>query len=141
MQAKADKVIQKELAKVKNTRLVENSFTYSLSQAQDKQFIDKLIPSIQKYQQTRSPVGASSSKSNNLLRNTFSMEVYQEFLKFKKDKAKKRQWAKIFEESQVQTLEKLENLYKQDQFKYENMKKRNFTEKMEIMKDGRRQKD
>lgn len=42
------------------------------------------------------------------------MEVYQEFLKFKKDKAKKRQWAKIFEESQVQTLEKLENLYKQD---------------------------
>ena len=33
MQAKADKVIQKELAKVKNARLVENSFTYSLSQA------------------------------------------------------------------------------------------------------------
>ena len=36
MQAKADKEIKKELMKVKNNRLVENSFTYSLSQAQDK---------------------------------------------------------------------------------------------------------
>lgn len=40
------------------------------------------------------------------------MEVYQEFLKFKKDKANKKKWAKIYEQSQVQTLEKLENIYK-----------------------------
>jgi hypothetical protein len=36
--------------------------------------------------QQRSPVGASASKSNNLLKNTFSLEVYKEFLKSKADK-------------------------------------------------------
>jgi len=36
--------------------------------------------------QQRSPVGASASKSNNLLKNTFSLEVYKEYLKSKADK-------------------------------------------------------
>ena len=38
-----------------------------------------------------SPVGAASSKSPNLLRNTFSVEMYGEFLKYKKMKKKKEQ--------------------------------------------------
>jgi hypothetical protein len=47
---------------------------------------------------TRSPVGAAASKNNNLLRNTFSLEVYQEFLKFKKHEREKKGKLKAIEE-------------------------------------------
>jgi hypothetical protein len=55
------------------------------------------MPSLQQQQNSKSPVGASSSKSGNLLRNTFSMEVYQEFLKFKTDKANQKREAATIE--------------------------------------------
>jgi hypothetical protein len=48
--------------------------------------MDLVRPGVEQYQKIRSPVGASASKSNNLLRNTFSQEVYNEFLKYKIDK-------------------------------------------------------
>jgi len=40
-------------------------------------------------------VGASASKSNNLLRNTFSQEVYDEFLAYKKEKKNQKHEKKL----------------------------------------------
>ena len=65
------------------SRLEESSFTYALTKTHDKGFQDKIMPALQQDQNNRSPAGCSQSKSFNLLKNTFSLEVYNEFLKWK----------------------------------------------------------
>lgn len=64
-------------------------------------------PGVEQYQKIRSPVGASASKSNNLLRNTFSQEVYNEFLKYKIDKKQQNAIKGVILDEQDELLEKL----------------------------------
>lgn len=68
--------LAKEHLHSKNNVLPDNTFTHSLKKAHDLEFINSIMPSIQQIVSTRSPRGAAASKSNNLLRNTFSLEVY-----------------------------------------------------------------
>ena len=63
---------------------------------------------MQQYQANRSPVGASSSKNNNLLRNTFSLAVYQEFLNWKKNSKRKEAEKKSTEEQLQIAHEKIQ---------------------------------
>ena len=56
----------------------------------DKNFQDLVKPCLREYQTTHSPANSSSSKSQLLLRNTFSYEAYQEFLKIRNFKKQVR---------------------------------------------------
>ena len=71
--------LQKKLALLKQSNINEEPFTYSLKRVHDKSFLQKLMPCIMSQQSKFSPQGASSSKSPNLLKNTFSVEMYGEF--------------------------------------------------------------
>ena len=71
--------IHQKLNRIKQVNINEEAFTYSLRKVHDKSFIEKLLPSISNQQNKFSPQGASQSKSPNLLRNTFNIEMYAEF--------------------------------------------------------------
>jgi hypothetical protein len=72
------------IKKAKKGELKESSLTCSLKiEWAENDLMNLVRPGVEQYQKIRSPVGASASKSNNLLRNTFSQEVYNEFLKYK----------------------------------------------------------
>lgn len=58
-----------------------------MNQVHGKAFQQIILPSLHQFQNQRSPKGASLSKSSFLLRNSFSLEIYQEFLKWKKKDA------------------------------------------------------
>jgi len=59
----------------------EDAFMYSLNKVHDRAFIRKLIPNIKRQQDKHSPVGCAASKSPFLLKNTFSYDMYKEFLR------------------------------------------------------------
>lgn len=81
--------------------------------------------------QQRSPVGASASKSNNLLKNTFSLEVYKEYLKSKADKKWKEEQLtelkgkKKYIQQKINEFEQRENQF--------NVKKMTLDERMQHM--------
>ena len=55
-------------------------------------------------------MGSSASKSNNLLRNTFSQEVYNEFLKFKQEKKQQNAIKGVILEEIEENLEELRSI-------------------------------
>ncbi|TNV84874.1 hypothetical protein FGO68_gene1032 [Halteria grandinella] len=75
--------LQNKLSQLKQININEEPFTYSLKKVHDRSFIKKLMPCIMSQQSKFSPIGASNSKSPNLLRNTFSVEMYSEFQRSK----------------------------------------------------------
>jgi len=99
------------------------------------------MPCIQQHQSTKSPQCSSASKSSNLLRNSFSLEIYHEFLKYKKEKKQKAEEILHIEEEQRITLDKLFEIGQRVEFTPQYMKLNTFKEKMEILKQGRREKD
>ncbi|CDW72235.1 UNKNOWN [Stylonychia lemnae] len=82
--------LRQKLSRLHQITVQEEPFTYSLSKVHDRTFIHKILPCIQRQQLKHSPIGASNSKSPNLLRNTFSVEMYAEFLKFKNQQQQKQ---------------------------------------------------
>ena len=77
------------MRKAKKDRLVENQFVFSLKALKmdtNKDYMKLIMPSIQDQQSTKMPQNASISKSYNLLHNTFSIEVYEQFEKHKKER-------------------------------------------------------
>lgn len=86
IQEQTNKKLSDALKKAKSNKLQEDSFSFSLTRCMDKQFADMVKPSIQNYQAHHSPINSSSSKSQFLLRNTFSYEAYQEFLTMRAQK-------------------------------------------------------
>lgn len=97
-------------------------------------------PGVEQYQKIRSPVGASASKSNNLLRNTFSQEVYNEFLKYKIDKKQQNAIKALILDDVDELLGQLRDV-KQQSPPPEFMRSRTFAQKMDIMKESRTKKD
>ena len=65
--------------------LKDTPFTSSLKKAQGLGFIGKIKPVLQRHQKIFEPAGSSASRNPLLLRNTFNIEVYNEFLKQKRD--------------------------------------------------------
>ena len=95
------------------------------------------MPSMQQYQANRSPVGASQSKNGFLLRNTFSLAVYQEFLKHKKKLKSNKIEAENTEQELAEAQERLHEHLEMDQRLPEFLKTQNFKQKMEIIKSRR----
>ena len=111
-QRKHDQMI-KDTLKTKKDRLVENTFVFSLKALRmdtNKEIMKMIMPSIQDQQATKLPTGASLSKSYNLLRNTFSIEVYEQFEKHKKQKRESRAITKQLESKKNAAFEKLHEI-------------------------------
>ena len=65
-------------------QLVDTPFISSLKTAQGSSMVKRLKPVLFQHQKLFSPTGSSASKNPLLLRNCFSIDVYNEFLKRKK---------------------------------------------------------
>ena len=79
-----NKKLTAALRDAKCEKLVEDGFSFSLSRCMDNNFQAMIRPGVSRYQTTHSPTNASNSKSQFLLRNTFSYEAYQEFLSMRR---------------------------------------------------------
>ena len=130
-----------QLEKAKNEDLIENSFTFSLGHVCDKQFMQLILPSIQQHMATRAPCGASWSRCSNLLRNSFSLEVYKEFLKDKTTKHDRKLETKDYEVEQEDVENQLKELIENPRFKPEFLRTQTFRDKMDVMKQGRGERD
>ena len=133
-----------EILKAKRDGLAENQFTSDLKivTGANGALMQQIMQGIQQQQRTRSPVGASQSKSNHLLRNTFSQEVYDEFLAYKKEMKNQKHEKRIIRHHQQVAKEKLQEVaYKKASISPKFFKKQNFSTKMEILKENRREKD
>ena len=96
------------IKKAKKGELKESSLTCSLKiEWAENDLMNLVRPGVEQYQKIRSPVGASASKSNNLLRNTFSQEVYNEFLKYKIEKKQQNAIKEVILEEQDELLDEL----------------------------------
>ena len=98
-----------DILKAKRDGLAENQFTSDLKivTGANGALMQQIMQGIQQQQRTRSPVGASQSKSNHLLRNTFSQEVYDEFLAYKKEMKNQKQEKRVILHHQQKAKEKL----------------------------------
>ena len=70
------------------------------------------------------------SKNYNLLRNTFSIEVYEQFEKHKRNKNDNKHLVKEINEHKKVTQNKLIKLLEKEDEQVENFKKLTFKEKM-----------
>ena len=66
-------------------KLLETPFVVSLKVGQGNGFINRLMPILKRHQKNYMPQCASASRSPLLLRNTFNLDVYNEFVRRKKE--------------------------------------------------------
>ena len=103
----------------------------------NKDYMKLIMPSIQDQQSTKMPQNASISKSYNLLHNTFSIEVYEQFEKHKKERKDNSHVVKQIAEHKKMTQDKLISLTEKENNQQNEFKNLSFREKMETMRDLR----